>query len=450
MRRAYRVFLPGLLGLLAAVWAVMVTPSSTVETDVGLLEVAVRPGLGGTELAIPPLGSVRASTHRTPFEVRVELSRVELAEASRVTSTARNRAAAVQNAEEALHGAFVRHALLSLTVAAATAGVLAAARRRRSGRLVSWTVAAAVLPLAGVGAWTMATFEPAAFTSPTFQGSLAEAPGVLKKLDSAMENVGVLRNRLAVVTDQLEALTAPLAARKDSLVMLHVSDIHSNPVGVAWVDELVQRFEPDVVVDTGDVTSFGVEGEGAVMERLLETTREKYMVVFGNHDSSELRNRLSKRLTAIHEQTVTVNGVTLLGLDDPTYTAKEGSQASDDPKYAQSGERLRVLCESERPVVVAVHNPAQASYVDGCAEVVLSGHLHTPQQYRLKEGTLVSVVGTTGASGIEGLNPNGRYHAELLRFDGRVLHSIDVVEMNPTTGEVVVRRVVVARVRGKR
>jgi hypothetical protein len=137
-------------------------------------------------------------------------------------------------------------------------------------------------------------------------------------------------------------------------------------------------------------------------------------------------------------------------LDDPTYTAKEGSQASDDPKYAQSGERLRVLCESERPVVVAVHNPAQASYVDGCAEVVLSGHLHTPQQYRLKGGTLVSVVGTTGASGIEGLNPNGRYHAELLRFDGRVLHSIDVVEMNPTTGEVVVRRVVVARVRGKR
>lgn len=439
-----------LLGVFAAVWALMITPATAVETEVGRLEVAVRPGSGGTELEIPPLGSVRAMTHRTPLQVQVELSRVELAEASRVTASAKTRAAAVRDAERSLHGAFVRHALTCLVVAGGTAAVLAMARRRRTPRLAAVSVLSAVLPLSAVGALTMAAFNPEAFSGPTYQGSLADAPAVLKKLDSAMEKVGGLRNRLAVVTDQLEALTEPFEVRDDSLVLLHVSDIHSNPVGVAWVDELRERFEPDAVIDTGDLTSFGVDGESAVVEELLQAPKESYLVVYGNHDSPALRRRLSARLTPLHGESVTVNGVVVVGFDDPTFTAKEGSSASDDPKYAESGAALETLCRRLRPAVVAVHNPEQASYVDGCAQLVLAGHLHRAHQYRLPGGTLVSVAGTTGASGIGGLNPRGTYHAELLRFEGQVLHSIDVVEMNPTTGEVVVRRVPVERVRERK
>jgi hypothetical protein len=90
---------------------------------------------------------------------------------------------------------------------------------------------------------------------------------------------------------------------------------------------------------------------------------------------------------------------------------------------------------------VAVHNPEQARYVDGCAGVVIAGHRHQAEQYREPRGTLVSVAGTTGASGIEGLNPDGRYYAEILRFDTEGLRSIDVVAMNPTSGEIEIRRV---------
>lgn len=451
VRRVRTRLLPVLLGLFAALAAVVLTPPTTAETRVGRLNVSLRPGVGLTELEIPPLGSVTARTHSAPLTVQVGLERLELRQVSAAVSTEAGRTLAKASAESELHTAFRLHAVLCLLLTSLFAALLAAVRPSRTLRTCALTVASGVLPLVGFGVWMMASFDPSAFSSPTYHGPLSEAPAVLKKLDSAIENVSQLRHRLGVITDQLQVLTEPLDAHRDTTVILHVSDLHSNAVGVAWVDELVERFEPTAVIDTGDITSFGVNQEVNTITEVLETKKSKYLVTFGNHDSPEVRRALKERLTSIDAEVVTLGDVTVLGLDDPTYTAQEGARSAvDDPLYEKSGQRLRELCERAKPLVVAVHNPEQAKFVDSCASVVLSGHWHVPEQHRLVGGTLVSVVGTTGASGIGGLNPGGRYYAELLRFEGATLYAIDVVEMNPTTGEVMVRRIDPSRVKTPR
>ena len=432
---------PLLLGVVAAAAALLITPTTSAETPLGRLDVSVRPGTRGTQLEIPPLGSVRAATHPGPLEVRIELGRLELDRVPAATGTEEAREETVSSAEESLHRALVRHLLLAAAIATVLAMLLVGFRRPGHRRPLLGAATGAVLSLAAAAAWTMAVFDPGAFAAPTFQGPLSEAPEVMKKLDSALENVGNLKNRLDAVTEQLELLTGPVETPQEQFVLLHVSDLHSNAVGVAWVNELTERFAPDVVVDTGDVTSFGVTEEAGVIERFLTVAKENYLVVFGNHDSVETRERLAGRLTSIDRELVERKGITILGMDDPTYTVKEGSTSSDDPKYRLSGEELRALCEKHRPTVVAVHNPEQARYVDGCAGVVIAGHRHQAEQYREPRGTLVSVAGTTGASGIEGLNPDGRYYAEILRFDTEGLRSIDVIAMNPTSGEIEIRRV---------
>lgn len=58
----------------------------------------------------------------------------------------------------------------------------------------------------------------------------------------------------------------------------------------------------------------------------------------------------------------------------------------------------------------------------------------------------MSVAGSSGAGGVGGVNPDGVYEAELLRYKDGVLVGIDAVRMNPTSGEAEVRHLNPARV----
>ena len=50
------------------------------------------------------------------------------------------------------------------------------------------------------------------------------------------------------------SLTDAIAAGPGRQRILHVSDVHLNPVGVEVIRQLAERFEVDAVLDTGDVT----------------------------------------------------------------------------------------------------------------------------------------------------------------------------------------------------
>jgi predicted MPP superfamily phosphohydrolase len=433
-RRWMRHVLCCVAGVLCVFISLNIAPSGRVESPLGEIEVRARLEHGGTYLDIPPLGSVEARTHSAFVGVHIELRRLEIEQVGeRVQSGESTRD--LTKMRQDLRGAFLMYTLSAV----GTCFVLLVLLMRKKRLVIETGVWAGALML-GLGAVSAVQFDADAFSQSTFHGSLSEAPEVMRRVDRAIEGIGDAKQRLDVISKQLEALTTPLEDTEGAVTVLHVSDIHSNPIGFQWVTQLVKRFEPDVVVDTGDITSFGYEAETQSLLRSLGVPREQYLVAYGNHDAQGVREKLNERLRGIDQKVVDVGGVRILGWDDPTFTAQEGNTNAElRALYAASGEKLRERCLKERPDVVAVHNPEMASYVDGCAKSVLSGHWHQSKQFKLPRGTIVSVSGTSGAGGVEGVSPDGVYEAELLRYKEGVLVGIDVVRMNPTSGEAEVR-----------
>jgi len=424
-----------------AVAALWVTPPSAADTTIGRVTVSVRPGPGGTQLDLPPLGHIRAGTHRAPL--RFEVSLRELApERIGEAVGGDGGAGALADARTAIGWAAVRQVLTAMGMAAAIGLLLCLARARRTRPQVLRAALGPAALVALLGAASALGYAPEAFKTATFHGPLQQAPEIMRRFDTALQRIDELRNRLDVVTEQIGTLTSGAPERRNTATILHVSDLHSNPVGVLWINELFARFDVDAVIDTGDITSFGYDQERSLIEEPLTVAAERYYIVYGNHDATAIRERLNRRLTPLHGRTLTVAGLRVLGIDDPTYTVTEGSNSpGDQRRYDDAGDRLAAWCERDRPLIVAVHHPDLAERVDGCAAIVLTGHWHRSEHYRLAGGTLVSLVDSTGADGFEGLRPDGLYHAELLRFADGVLYAVDVLTMNPTTGEFTIRRV---------
>lgn len=415
--------------------ALNIAPSGRVESPLGEIEVRARIEHGGVYLDIPPLGSVHARTHNAMVGVHIELRRLEIEQVGvRVQSGESTRD--LEKMRRDLRGAFLWYTLSAVGTCALLVVIL---MRRR--RLIFETLLWSGALMATLGVWAVVQFDTSAFSQSTFHGSLREAPEVMRRVDRAIEGIGEAKQRLDVISRQLETLTTPLEDTTGDVTILHVSDIHSNPVGFAWVSQLAKRFAPDVVIDSGDVTSFGYDAETESLLQTLDVPQEKYLIAYGNHDAPSVREKLNERLSGIDQRIIDVQGVRVLGWDDPTFTAQEGQSNDElDALYEASGEALRVRCLKERPDVVVVHNPEMARYVDGCAKSVISGHWHQSKQLKLPGGTIVCVGGTSGAGGVGGVSPSGVYEAELLRYKDGELVGIDVVRMNPTNGEAVVRR----------
>src|SRR5436305_1997474 len=79
--------------------------------------------------------------------------------------------------------------------------------------------------------------------------------------------------------------------RVESVTIAHISDIHCG--GGYFVPDLMERaiadinaLEPDIVVCSGDLTTFGFKEEYAQAKRYLDRIDcESFVVVPGNHDS---------------------------------------------------------------------------------------------------------------------------------------------------------------------
>jgi predicted MPP superfamily phosphohydrolase len=435
-------------GLVCAGVALTITPSVSSETRLGRLEVAFRPGPGRTHLELPPVGTVTADTHWSPLGVHVQLQRLELRRLGDLeTGTTDQLLAGVRGdliRSLVLQGAFTFVIAILLTWL-----LVRSVRSLTTGHLRRNALPAAAGSLLVIGALAGTFYSTDAFRNPVFRGPIEEAPEVLRRLDGALDGAGQVTRRIDAITEHLEALSQPAETvpDEDETTLLHVSDIHSNPLGVVWINTLVDRFAIDLVIDTGDITSFGYEPESSTIETPLTVPTERYWIAYGNHDGDSVRERLSNRLTPLDGRTLTWTTATgdpldVLGIDDPTFTPKEG--VPDDVAsraYEQAGQELATMCRRDRPHIVAVHNPILAVDVDGCADIVIAGHLHEADHYRLPGGTLVAVSGTSGAGGVEGLNPEGRYAAQILRYIGSELRAIDVVSMNPETGEFTIERI---------
>src|SRR3546814_3423292 len=83
-------------------------------------------------------------------------------------------------------------------------------------------------------------------------------------------------------------------------------------------------------------------------------------------------------ITVLDGDSVTVGGVRILGIADPSFTASnEVSTNEANELKASLTDEVRVEVLTESPYVLAVHDPAQAASATGLVPVVAA--VHTPK-----------------------------------------------------------------------
>jgi predicted MPP superfamily phosphohydrolase len=435
-----------------AVTLVLVTVAfrATTQLGPGTVQARFTPSLdGGTELAVPPLGSVRADTHVAPVRLRVELRELDLLDALGPDDD-RGVRGIEQEVYDDIPGAIRELALLA-AAGAALAGLgaaLAFPGRRSLGRLATGAVlgpvvVGALLAPAAIG------FAPERFEDqPQLAGPLRTAPELLQQVGSLQTRFGSVQSRTQVLAERITglysaAVTGDISRSDGEVVLLHVSDLHLNAVGLSLAQDLARSFQVDAVVDTGDITSFGFGLEAGFVD-LLEGFEVPYYVIAGNHDSEEVRVQLARSdaVQYLDDEAVEIAGLTVLGVGDPTVTAlRDIPSAQIDRTYRRQHASTRRLVRAEQPDLLLVHNPVQARPVVGDVPAVAAGHLHR-NTIEVVDGSVLTVLGSSGAAGLENLlvDEGEPYRFQLLRFLDGDLVAIDQIELRGAGGDFFLER----------
>lgn len=374
--------------------------------------VSVMPARSGTTaIQIPPFGTVSAATHRGPVAVLLSIDDIDISAARALLEdesldTAGMMAGRIpdQLSVEQLPVA-VRDALVKGVLAALAAGALVmAAFRRRWQVIVATCVAVAAITLtpAGVAA---RSWDATAFREPTLRGSLAYAPALTQLFTARVDRIGKLREQAQKVVRDIatyyadERLLDTGGSMAGTYRVLHVTDLHLDPVGAALAAQIVRSYDVSLVIDTGDIAVLGSDIEGQAIPSLVATS-VPVVYVPGNHDSHKTIEALQKipNVTVVESGTVEVDGVRIFGVPDPfsrgfglepepVATEKAGSDAFERYSAAlASGETT--------PDIVAIHNPAMEKPFIGSTPIILSGHTHAARAYvsqdtlRLNSGSL--------------------------------------------------------------
>jgi predicted phosphodiesterase len=396
--------------------AVAVAVAGRTTADIGPFRctAVARPSLHGlTTVRLAPLGSIELRTHRSPvaIELRVDELRPDdaerIAEDPTVLDDLEDEIA--RDARQALERLLLRAGLLS--VLGGALGALASRASLRSALLGGGTGAlvAAILATA-----TAATYQPKAVAEPRYTGLLTIAPTAVGDVDALVNRFDDYRAQLTdlvgnVVTIYRAAEGLPsLALDDDATRVLHVSDIHNNPQAFDVIDQLVDQFDADVVLDTGDITDWGSEPESRLLRR-VGSVGAPYVYVRGNHDSVETQRSMEARGAIVLDgDAEDVGGLRIWGIGDPRFTPDKSQPTGKDVEAQQieafAPELRRSLVRSGPATVdlVAVHDARAASEVGDLVPLVLAGHTHEARASTIEDATLL-VEGSTGGAGLRGL-----------------------------------------------
>jgi predicted phosphodiesterase len=298
------------------------------------------------------------------------------------------------------------------------------------------------------GAW--GSYDAEAFDKARFEGPLERAPSLLATVRKHVDDIDDVRKRVRVLGDQVADLYSAASSQvggpvggDDVVRILHISDIHSNPLGLEVTRRLTEQFGVAAVLDTGDLTSFGIPIEGRLGE-MVATMKVPYLLVPGNHDSDENRRALAAvpNLQLLDGTVAEIGGVRILGVGDPAFTAdNELSTAEAFALKQQRAPEVAARVAGLRPDVLAVHDSVLSEASEGQVPLIVSGHLHETTAARRK-GTLVLSVGSTGATGLGSftVDTSHPYEAQLLHFVGRDLVAVDQIDIQGVGGAFRVER----------
>ncbi|WP_251070508.1 metallophosphoesterase [Streptomyces sp. ISL-96] len=371
---------------------------------------------GGTKINVSPLGALELNTHVAPIRLDVDVDQLDPVRSQALVEHPERLSGLQEEITQDVADGTTDLAVRSCVavVSGATALGLAVYRRPRRA-LAAGGLALALLTASGISAY--ATWNPKSVLEPKFSGLLSSAPSLVGNARSIVSEFDVYQKELARlvtnVTKLYDATSTLPAYRPDPATMrvLHVSDIHLNPASWHIIGSLVEQYDIDVIIDSGDTMDHGTAAENGFLDPIPDLGAP-YVWVRGNHDSLATQRYLEGMGDGVHVldegKAVTVAGLRVAGTGDPQFTPDRSVEAQGDPAERMAGIRLASALRDQRragtPVDIAVaHNPVAARETDGTVPLVLAGHVHNRKTEVLDHGTRLKIEGSTGGGGLRAL-----------------------------------------------
>jgi predicted phosphodiesterase len=227
-------------------------------------------------------------------------------------------------------------------------------------------------------------------------------------IESAIDTYEKSRVFYAAATEEAAGLELRTPGEDETVVAL-VSDRHDNIGMDAVARAVADAGGATAVFDAGDDTSSGQSWEAFSLDSVTAAFEDvdRYAVA-GNHDNGDFVTEYLDDLgwQMLDGEVVDgPGGISLLGLDDPRSSGLGSWRDETGLSFDEVGSRLsEVACAEEEPVgTIVVHdvNLARRALEQGCADLVVGGHLHVrvgPTRVVAENGD-VGYSYTTGTTG---------------------------------------------------
>ncbi|MDI6690026.1 MAG: metallophosphoesterase family protein [Actinomycetota bacterium] len=328
------------------------------------IELSVKPS---TSISIPPLGEVKAQTHLPPLELKVTLIRIDLQKLKGISMGTLRSGELLRKLEERAR-AIIWNFIFRLFLFAALGGAAGALflPKRSLISVLKGILIGLCLALLLVGT-TYGTFDADALRQrPRVIGALVAAPWIVGRVEEKLSAIEIFRKEIRLIATNLHKFYSrveawgPVELDKETIRVLHISDIHNNPAAV----DLVER-------------------------------------VAGNYDSPQVIAELKRieNIGVLEGEPVTIGGIKLLGFADPASNSVRMTPASNGAMKKIARELVREIKSMQKPLILAVHDRRMAEEAMGAVPIILCGHTHVPSVKKIK-GTVLINAGTTGAAGL--------------------------------------------------
>ncbi len=365
---------------------------------------------GNTVINLPPIGEIKAYTHWFFFQFNITLLNIDIDVLSNNANDLKHMDTWI---EELMWGArkgiilFGLHCMLAAFAGGAILTHLFCPSKI-SHRFWKGGGIAVLCFLLIIAITIVIPFNTAAFDSPQYYGMLSTAPWAMNFFDMGIAAVESLSEQLKTMTENLFYLFEHLEQLSpvetlSSLKVLHVSDIHNNPAAVDFVGKIVNAFDIDMVIDTGDITDYGTTLEAELVSGVADLS-VPYIFVPGNHDAPAVSESLRNNgVLVLENEILEVEGLSIAGIADPAYYNDNITTPKNELEAYAESHRYIFEDRDHPPDILAVHDPIIGQALKNVAPVILSGHTHRIDIQQTEDNIFIN-AGTTGGSGIRGLN----------------------------------------------
>jgi predicted phosphodiesterase len=473
-----------LVSALAGAYLLVRAFASSVEPfSLGTVRVRAVPALEGhVDVYVPIVDwGVRASPYRAPVAVEVRFRSLDRGEALDVLGSG----AGADESLEQLRGeladigrAAIRRSILLGLVGGVGGGLLGGAvvgvalRRRR------WLAYGAAIGLlvpiayAGVVLATLRHVDYAAFEEPTFYAQGRELPRLLslseQLLTAGDSYTEAYEQSLAGLANLVAFASEGRSPDTPTKSVVLASDLHANTLVLPVLENYTSG---GMVFLAGDFTLRGTRTESRLVP-LIRSLGETVVAVSGNHDSRPFMLDLARAGVIVLTRdgrllpdgstdgrpVVEIEGFEVAGFDDPleARTARLEARPLDlsGAEFAAASGEVVAWFEglATRPDIVVIHQHGLAhvlldSLADGEGDpplLIFTGHDHEQHLHEEEGGVLVD-GGTVGAGGPFEIGVQAVGFAEIHFTDGAEARGVDLIEVEPISGNARASRIVLGQ-----